>query len=308
MEKREQKQALRVSAHFEGMRLDKALTEMLSDVSRSQIQHKLKEENILVNQTPQKANYRLTTGDLIEVICLPPKETEIKAENIPLDILYEDQDLLIINKPKGMVVHPAAGHTAGTLVNAVLWHCRDSLSGINGELRPGIVHRIDMNTTGSLIVCKNDSAHIKIAQQIKEHSIHRIYQGIVIGNVKEYQGTIHKTVGRHPKDRKKMAVNVPNGKDAVTHYRVLREYQGYTYMEFSLETGRTHQIRVHMASEGHPLLGDDVYGPSRCAFQLQGQTLHAKTIGFIHPSTGNYMEVSAPLPSYFTELLKKLPC
>lgn len=306
MNKESQKKIICVQASYEGMRLDKALADMLSDVSRSLIQHKLKEGSILVNQVARKANYRVSEGDVIEITFGPLKETEILPENLPLEILYEDSDLLIVNKPKGMVVHPAAGHMSGTLVNAVLWHCRDSLSGINGELRPGIVHRIDMNTTGSLIVCKNDAAHVKIAEQIKEHSIRRVYQGIVIGEIRESQGTIHKTVGRHPRDRKKMAVHVPNGKDAITHYRVLRRFAGYTYMEFVLETGRTHQIRVHMASIGHPLLGDDLYGPSKNKFHLQGQTLHAKTIGFVHPSTNEYMEVDAPLPAYFKELLKKL--
>ena len=293
-------------AAYEGMRLDKALAIMLPDTSRSMIQHKLKEGRILVNASPQKASYRLSEGDRLEITYEPPKETEILPENIPLDILYEDQDLLIVNKPKGMVVHPAAGHDSGTLVNAILYHCKDSLSGINGELRPGIVHRIDMNTTGSLIVCKNDAAHMKIARQIKEHSIKRVYQGIVIGEIAEESGTIHKTVGRHPKDRKKMAAGVVNGRDAITHYRVIRRFRGYTYMEFTLETGRTHQIRVHMASIGHPLLGDDVYGPPKCKFHLQGQTLHAKTIGFVHPTTNEYMEVDAPLPEYFTDLLEKL--
>lgn len=306
MDKESQVKIIRVQSAYEGMRLDKALADMLSDVSRSLIQHKVKEGGILVNQVPRKANYRVTEGDVIKITFDPPRETEILPENLPLDILYEDSDLLIVNKPKGMVVHPAAGHASGTLVNAILWHCRDSLSGINGELRPGIVHRIDMNTTGSLIVCKNDAAHIKIAEQIKEHSIRRVYRGIVIGQIEEAQGTVHKPIGRHPRERKKMAVNITNGKDAITHYRVLERSDGYTYMEFVLETGRTHQIRVHMASIGHPLLGDDLYGPPKNKFHLQGQTLHAKTIGFIHPSTNAYMEVDAPLPEYFEKLLKKL--
>lgn len=306
MDKESQVKIICVQSAYEGMRLDKALADMLSDVSRSLIQHKVKEGGILVNQVPRKANYRVTEGDVIKITFDPPRETEILPENLPLDILYEDSDLLIVNKPKGMVVHPAAGHASGTLVNAILWHCRDSLSGINGELRPGIVHRIDMNTTGSLIVCKNDAAHIKIAEQIKEHSIRRVYRGIVIGQIEEAQGTVHKPIGRHPRERKKMAVNITNGKDAITHYRVLERSDGYTYMEFVLETGRTHQIRVHMASIGHPLLGDDLYGPPKNKFHLQGQTLHAKTIGFIHPSTNAYMEVDAPLPEYFEKLLKKL--
>ena len=227
----------------------------------------------------------------------------IVAEDIPLDILYEDEDLLVVNKPKGMVVHPAPGHLSGTLVNAVMFHCKDSLSGINGELRPGIVHRIDRDTTGSLIVCKNDIAHNHIAEQIKEHSVNRIYRGIVVGTVSDEEGTIHAPIGRHPIDRKKMSINERNGKDAITHYRVLKRFDKYTYMEFKLETGRTHQIRVHMASIGHPLLGDEVYGTKKCPFHLEGQTLHAAIIGFIHPTTGEYIEVEAPLPEYFQHLL-----
>ena len=221
-----------------------------------------------------------------------------------MDILYEDEDLLVVNKPKGMVVHPSAGHYTGTLVNAVMYHCKNSLSGINGEIRPGIVHRIDMDTTGSLIVCKNDESHLAIAEQIKIHSINRIYRGIVCGVVKEEEGTIHAPIGRHPIDRKKMAINEKNGKDAITHYKVLERFEKYTYMEFKLETGRTHQIRVHMASIGHPLLGDPLYSNGKSAYKLQGQTLHAMTIGFIHPKTGKYIEISAPLPEYFEKILR----
>ena len=233
-------------------------------------------------------------------------ETSIEPENIPLDILYEDDDVLVVNKPKGMVVHPSAGHYSGTLVNAIMYHCKDSLSGINGEIRPGIVHRIDMDTTGSLIVCKNDESHVAIAEQIKEHSCNRIYVGIVCGNVKEDEGTIDAPIGRHPVDRKKMAINEKNGKPAVTHYKALKRFGKYTYMQFKLETGRTHQIRVHMSSIGHPLLGDELYSKN-CPFKhLQGQTLHARTIGFIHPRTKEYMEFSAPLPKYFEDLLQKL--
>ena len=229
---------------------------------------------------------------------------QIQPENIPLDILYEDEDLLVVNKPKGMVVHPSAGHYTGTLVNAVMYHCKNSLSGINGEIRPGIVHRIDMDTTGSLIVCKNDESHLAIAEQIKIHSINRIYRGIVCGVVKEEEGTIHAPIGRHPIDRKKMAINEKNGKDAITHYKVLERFEKYTYMEFKLETGRTHQIRVHMASIGHPLLGDPLYSNGKSSYKLQGQTLHAMTIGFIHPKTGKYIEISAPLPEYFEKILR----
>ena len=233
-----------------------------------------------------------------------PEELNVEPENIPLDILYEDDDLLVVNKPKGMVVHPAAGHSSGTLVNAVLYHCRGNLSGINGVLRPGIVHRIDMDTTGALVICKSDFAHQSLAEQLSVHSITRKYRAIVHGNLKEDEGTVRGAIGRHPTDRKKMAINERNGKPAVTHYRVLERFGNYTYMQFKLETGRTHQIRVHMASIGHPLLGDAVYGPKKCPVKnLQGQTLHAMVLGFIHPRTGAYMEFEAPLPEYFSNLL-----
>ena len=289
----------------EGERLDKYLSVIYPDASRSFFQKLIKEDKVLVNQTPQKANYRIHMEDLVTVTFPDAVETSIIPEAIPLDILYEDEDLLIVNKPKGMVVHPSAGHYSGTLVNAIMFHCRDSLSGINGEIRPGIVHRIDMDTTGSLIVCKNDDSHVHIAEQIKAHSCNRIYEGIVIGNLKDDSGTIDAPIGRHPIERKKMAINEKNGKPAITHYKVLRRFGNYTYVQFKLETGRTHQIRVHMASIGHPLLGDTLYGSGRQTNfkHLQGQTLHAKTIGFIHPRTGEYMEFSAPLPDYFQKLL-----
>lgn len=233
-----------------------------------------------------------------------PEELNVEPENIPLDILYEDDDLLVVNKPKGMVVHPAAGHSSGTLVNAVLYHCRGNLSGINGVLRPGIVHRIDMDTTGALVICKSDFAHQSLAEQLSVHSITRKYRAIVHGNLKEDEGTVRGAIGRHPTDRKKMAINERNGKPAVTHYRVLERFGNYTYIECQLETGRTHQIRVHMASIGHPLLGDAVYGPKKCPVKnLQGQTLHAMVLGFIHPRTGAYMEFEAPIPEYFSNLL-----
>ena len=233
-------------------------------------------------------------------------ECYVPAEDIPLDILYEDADVLIVNKPKGMVVHPAPGNMTGTLVNAVLAHCREDLSGINGVLRPGIVHRIDKNTTGALIVCKNDNAHRSIAAQLRVHSSNRVYRGIVHGAITEDNFTIEGNIGRDPKERKRMAVVRTGGKPAVTHVKVLERLNGYTYCEFRLETGRTHQIRVHMASKGHPLLGDDLYGPRKCPFPLEGQTLHALMIGFVHPSSGEYMEFSAPLPEYFSKLLDKL--
>ncbi len=295
-----------VNENFSDCRLDRFLAEIYEGQSRTFFQKLIKEEHVTVNnQTVQKPSFLLSEGDMVKVEIPPTKEVSIVPENIPLDILYEDDWLLVVNKPKGMVVHPSAGHFSGTLVNAVMYHCRDQLSGINGELRPGIVHRIDMDTTGSLIVCKNDEAHMNIAEQIKEHSVKRRYRGIVIGRVKDDEGRIEGAIGRHPTNRKKMAINEKNGKPAVTHYKVLKRFERYTYMEFELETGRTHQIRVHMASIGHPLLGDQVYGPEKQNFKLQGQTLHAMTIGFVHPHTNEYMEINAPLPDYFTELLDK---
>lgn len=287
-------------------RLDKYLARLYPAQSRSFFQKLIKDQVVQVNGVPQKANYRLAAGDTVSVTIPRAQEVEILPENLSLDILYEDQDVLIVNKPKGMVVHPSVGHFTGTLVNGVLYHCRDSLSGINGEIRPGIVHRIDMDTTGALIVCKNDASHMAIASQIKEHSVTRRYRGIVKGRVKEDSGVVEGTIGRHPVERKKMAVNVKNGKSAVTHYKVLERFPRHTYMEFQLETGRTHQIRVHMASLGHPLLGDSLYGSGKNPLYLQGQTLHAMVIGFMHPTTGQYVEFEAPLPAYFQELLQKL--
>ena len=248
-----------VSYEFEGERLDKYISMLFAEQSRSFFQKLIKDGHVSVNNKLEKANYRLKLEDFVQIEIPDAVEAQIQPENIPLDIVYEDEDLLVVNKPKGMVVHPSAGHYTGTLVNAVMYHCKNSLSGINGEIRPGIVHRIDMDTTGSLIVCKNDESHLAIAEQIKIHSINRIYRGIVCGVVKEEEGTIHAPIGRHPIDRKKMAMNEKNGKDAITHYKVLERFEKYTYMEFKLETGRTHQIRVHMASIGHPLLGDPLY-------------------------------------------------
>lgn len=296
-----------IDLNSEGQRIDLYLSEQFEDRSRSYIQKIIKDGYVKVNQKPVKSNYRLSFDDRVEVTLPEAKEPDIVPENIPLDILYEDQDIIMINKPKQMVVHPAPGHYSGTLVNALMYHCKDSLSGINGVLRPGIVHRIDMDTTGSLIVCKTDMAHKVIAAQLKEHSIHRCYRAIVHGVIKEDSGVIDAPIGRNPTDRKKMAINEQNGKRAVTHFKVLKRFRQFTYIECELETGRTHQIRVHMASLQHPLLGDSVYGPAKSPYKLQGQTLHAMTIGFIHPSTGEYMEFSAPLPAYFEELLHKLP-
>lgn len=289
---------------WEGERLDRFLCAVYPDRTRSFFQKLIKDGLVLVNEKEQKTGYSLRAGDLVCVQFTEPVEPAVEPEDIPLDILYEDEDVLIVNKPKGMVVHPSVGHFSGTLVNAVLFHCKDSLSGINGELRPGIVHRIDMDTTGSLIVCKNDFSHAAIAGQIKAHSVHRLYEGIVIGNVKEDEGEVDAPIGRNPNDRKKMAVVTRGGKDAVTHYRVLERFGRYTYMSFKLETGRTHQIRVHMAHIGHPILGDALYSGNKASYKnLQGQTLHAKTIGFVHPRTQEYMEFSAPLPEYFVKLL-----
>ena len=289
------------------MRIDRYLSEQLPDFSRSYLQKLLKEQGVTVQEKAVKANYKVQEGDYIVLEIPEEQELTAEPENIPLEILYEDDDVLIVNKPKGMVVHPAAGHNTGTLVNAVLYHCRDQLSGINGVLRPGIVHRIDMDTTGALAGCKNDAAHQSLAAQLAVHSITRRYRAIVHGGFREDTGTVTGDIGRHPVDRKKMAVGVKNGKPAVTHYRVLERFGSFTYIECELETGRTHQIRAHMAHIGHPLLGDAVYGPAKCPFPgLQGQCLHAMVLGFIHPSTGEYLEVTAPLPEYFEALLAKL--
>lgn len=294
-----------VTEETAGDRIDKFLAEQYEDLSRSFLQKLLKSGEVMVGGCPVKASYKVAEGDQISFEVPEAVEPEIIPEEIPLDILYEDHDVILVNKPKGMVVHPAAGHYTGTLVNALMFHCREDLSGINGVLRPGIVHRIDMDTTGVIIACKNDLAHNSIAAQLKEHSITRRYQAIVHGVLKDEEGVIDAPIGRSPKDRKKMAINYNNGKSAVTHYRVLERFREFTHIECRLETGRTHQIRVHMASIGHPLLGDAVYGPAKCPYKLQGQTLHAGILGFVHPRTGEYMEFSAPLPEYFEELLKK---
>lgn len=287
----------------EDSRVDKWISDALQTLSRSYIQKLIKDGMVFVNGIPQKASYRIKVDDEISFQIPDAVAPSIPAEDIPLSILYEDDDILIVDKPKGMVVHPAPGHYSGTLVNAVMFHCRDHLSGINGVMRPGIVHRIDKDTTGSIIICKNDISHNFVAKQLKEHSITRKYHAIVCGRLPETEGCIDAPIGRDPKERKRMAINRQNGKSAVTNYKVLKEYKEYTYIECQLKTGRTHQIRVHMASIGHPLLGDLVYGGRKSKFNLEGQTLHAMTIGLIHPSTGEYLEVSAPLPEYFTHLL-----
>lgn len=295
-----------ITEEMEEERIDKCLHELYTSLSRTYIQKLLSEGNITVNNRAVKSNYKVKAEDEIKVVLPPAIAPDILPEDIPLIVLYEDDDLIVIDKPKGMVVHPAAGHYSGTLVNALLFHCKGQLSGINGVLRPGIVHRIDKDTTGSVIVCKNDFAHASIAQQLKDHTIVRRYHAIVTGSLKDEEGTIHTMIGRHQKDRKKMAVVTSGGKDAITHYRVLKRFAKYTYVECILETGRTHQIRVHMAHIGHPLLGDEVYGHVQSSFHLEGQTLHAKILGFYHPRSGSYLETDAPLPAYFKHLLNIL--
>lgn len=295
-----------LTEEMEDERIDKCLNELIDTLSRSYIQKLMADGNITINGKIVKPSYKVCADDKVKLLLPPMVTPDILPENIPLSILYEDSDVIVVDKPKGMVVHPAPGHYEGTLVNALLYHCGSDLSGINGVLRPGIVHRIDRDTTGSVIACKNDHAHNEIARQLKEHTIVRKYQAIVHGVIKEEQGTVHTLIGRHPLDRKKMAVVERGGKDAITHYRVIQRFQNTTWIECVLETGRTHQIRVHMSHLGHPLLGDAVYGFKSNLGKLQGQTLHAGILGFLHPSTGKYVETNAPLPEYFEKLLEKL--
>jgi 23S rRNA pseudouridine1911/1915/1917 synthase len=295
-----------IAPEMEGERIDKCISSYMEELSRSYIQKIIKEGNVFVNENVVKANYKTKVDDKVRFIIPEAIEPDIPPQDIALDIIYEDKDILVVNKPKDMVVHPAPGHYEGTLVNAIMYHCGSELSGINGVMRPGIVHRIDKDTTGSIIVCKNDEAHRKIAELLKTHDITRKYRAIVYGNIKEDSGTVDAPIGRHPNDRKKMAVNEKNGKRAVTHYTVLERLGDYTYIECQLETGRTHQIRVHMASINHPLLGDEVYCSRKSPFKLNGQVLHAMTIGFVHPTSGEYMEFEAPLPEYFERLLSIL--
>lgn len=289
-------------------RIDKFLSEVLSDYSRSHLQKLIKEQAVLVNDKVVKANYKTNIDDQIIIHIPDPKALDIPIQDLSLDIVYEDKDILVINKPQDMVVHPAAGHYEGTLVNGILFHCKDELSGINGVMRPGIVHRIDKNTSGLIVICKNDKSHAFIAEQLKEHTVSRKYEAIVYNNIKEDSGTIDVPIGRHPIQRKQMAINYKNGKRAVTHYKVLNRLKGnkYTHVELQLETGRTHQIRVHMTSIHHPLVGDDVYGPKKSPFKLIGQVLHARTLGFIHPTTLEYIEFNSELPDYFKQLLQQL--
>ena len=295
-----------VTQDFEGERIDKYLSRLVTDSSRSAIQKLIESGSVKVNGSQVSKNYKVSADDEILMLQGELKTLDAEPENIPLDIVYEDSDLLVVNKPRGMVVHPAPGNYSGTLVNALLYHCKDSLSGINGVLRPGIVHRIDKDTSGLLIVAKNDKAHIGLAKQIKEHSFTREYNAVVCGHLKEYEGTVCAPIGRNPKDRKKMCVTENNSKNAVTHYKVINEYEGYSHISLRLETGRTHQIRVHMAYIGHPVAGDFVYGNDKKSAYLNGQCLHAIKIGFVHPITNDYLEFNSELPDYFKEFLNRL--
>lgn len=295
-----------VSTEFVGKRIDSFLSDKIEDCSRSAIQKLVEIKSITVNGNTVSKNYKLKAGDVLKVTVPEPEELDVLPQDIPLDIVYEDDDLLVVNKPKGMVVHPAAGNYDGTLVNALLFHCKGSLSGINGVIRPGIVHRIDKNTSGLLIVAKNDKAHQGLAEQIKAHSFLREYEAVVYGNIKDDNGTIDLPIGRHKIDRKKMCVTDENSRNAVTHYEVINRFDGFTHIRCRLETGRTHQIRVHMSYIGHPIAGDDVYGPKKVIGKLNGQCLHAKTIGFIHPVTGDKLYFTTDLPDYFENFLKSL--
>lgn len=295
-----------VENDFSGVRIDKFLAENIDFLTRSMIVGLIDDGNVSVFGKKAQKSYKCKVNDEITVIIPAPKALETKAENIPLDIVYEDDDLLVVNKPKGMVVHPAPGNYEGTLVNALLYHCGSSLSGINGVIRPGIVHRIDKDTSGLLIVAKNDFSHLHLAKQIKEHSFYRAYHAVVYGNIKEDKGTVNEPIGRNPKDRKKMAVVYNNSRNAITHYEVIERFGSFTHIKCILETGRTHQIRVHMAYLGHALAGDSVYGPKKVITKLSGQCLHAGEIGFIHPRTNEYLHFTSPLPEYFTNFLAEL--
>ncbi len=285
-------------------RIDKFLTEALENSSRSFIQNLISNEGVMVNEKAVKSNYKVKKDDIIKVSIPKPQKLQVEAQDIPLDILYEDSDVAVINKPQGMVVHPAPGNSKDTLVNALLYHCKD-LSGINGVVRPGIVHRIDKDTSGVLVIAKNDYSHGVLAEQLKDHSMNREYIALVEGKIKNDEGTINAAIGRNPKDRLKYSV-VKGGKDAITHYKVIERYRSYTLISCKLETGRTHQIRVHMAHLGHPLVGDPLYGYKKQSYKVQGQLLHARLLGFIHPKNKTYMEFTAPLPNYFEEIIKKL--
>ncbi|MDB2151236.1 RluA family pseudouridine synthase [Clostridium butyricum] len=299
-----EKTLIKVDEQDEGLRIDKYLSNIFKDKSRSFIQGLIEKENVKVNSKALKSNYKLKKADEIEIMIPEPEILSVEAENIPIDIVYEDEDVIVVNKAQGMVVHPAPGNYNGTLVNALLYHCKD-LSSINGVIRPGIVHRIDKDTSGILVIAKNDDAHNKLSEQLKDHSMKREYYALIEGRLKNNDGTIDKPLGRCKKDRLKIGI-IEDGKRAVTHYEVVERYNGYTLVKCVLETGRTHQIRVHMASIGFPLVGDPLYGFKRQKFKLEGQVLHARTLGFIHPRTGEYMEFTSELPKYFCDLINKL--
>ena len=297
---------LTLTADREGERLDAFLARAVPELTRSAAQRLAEEGAITLSGRPVKKNYRTSPGDLLEAVLPDPEPVDVKPQNIPLDVVYEDRDVIVVNKPVGMVVHPAPGHPDGTLVNALLYHCGDSLSGINGALRPGIVHRIDRDTSGLSIAAKNDRAHLALAAQLQDHTLARVYEAVAVGGFREDAGTVDAPIGRHPVDRKKMAVDRKNGRPAVTHWAVLGRYSGYTHLECRLETGRTHQIRVHMASLGHPLLGDTVYGSKKPWPGLAGQCLHARRLQFLHPATGAPVELECPLPDWFVRVLEQL--
>ncbi|MDU4752074.1 MAG: RluA family pseudouridine synthase [Clostridium butyricum] len=299
-----EKTLIKVDEQDEGLRIDKYLSNIFKDKSRSFIQGLIEKENVKVNSKSLKSNYKLKKADEIEIMIPEPEILSVEAKNIPIDIVYEDEDVIVVNKAQGMVVHPAPGNYNGTLVNALLYHCKD-LSSINGVIRPGIVHRIDKDTSGILVIAKNDDAHNKLSEQLKDHSMKREYYALIEGRLKNNDGTIDKPLGRCKKDRLKIGI-IEDGKRAVTHYEVVERYNGYTLVKCVLETGRTHQIRVHMASIGFPLVGDPLYGFKRQKFKLEGQVLHARTLGFIHPRTGEYMEFTSELPQYFCDLINKL--
>ena len=295
-----------VLAETDGQRVDQMLAQSLSGLTRSAAQKLLEEGRVTRSGLPLKKRDKLRQGDELTVVIPDPVSVALQPQDLPLDVVYEDADVIVVNKPVGMVVHPAPGHPDGTLVNALMYHCGDSLSGINGELRPGIVHRIDRDTSGLLIAAKNDAAHLALADQLQDHSLYREYEAVVVGNLKEDEGTIDLPIARHPNDRKKMAVNYRNGRRAVTHWTVLARYPGYTHVQCRLETGRTHQIRVHMAAQGHPVLGDPVYNGVRKGFpELAGQCLHARRLSFVHPRTGERMTLACPRPAYFESVLTR---
>ena len=297
---------LTLTADREGERADALLARLVPDLTRSAAQKLLERGAVTLNGGPARKNDRPAPGDMLEVVLPDPEPIDVRPQNIPLDVVYEDGDVIVVNKPVGLVVHPAPGHPDGTLVNALLYHCGNSLSGINGELRPGIVHRIDRDTSGLIIAAKNDRAHLALAAQLQDHSLARTYEAVAVGSLREDSGTVDAPIGRHPVDRKKMAVDRKNGREAITHWTVLARYPGYTHVECRLETGRTHQIRVHLASIGHPLLGDTVYGAKKPVPGLAGQCLHARRLRFVHPATGETVELECPLPDWFQEVLRKI--